>query len=160
MQTVDKKVTEQRSSEDAASDTGGGQATAAELITARIEELRDWRGETLALIRTLIHEAEPAILEEWKWMGTPVWSRDGIVCTGESYKQIVKLTFAKGAFLADPQRLFNAGLTGNARRAIDIRAEDTIDAQAFRALIREAVVYNQQHLPKSRRATAGQGAGR
>jgi hypothetical protein len=124
---------------------------ASDLITARIRELKDWRGDKLALVRRLIHEADPAILEEWKWMGTPVWSHDGIVCTGESYKQVIKLTFAKGALLADPHGLFNAGLTGNLRRAIDLRAEDEIDATAFRDLIREAIAFNQNHLPKHRR---------
>ena len=122
-------------------DPGPAQRTASELITARIEGLRDWRGETLALVRRLIHEADPAILEEWKW-DTPVWSRDGIVCTGEVYKQTVKLTFAKGAFLADPRRLFNAGLTGKVRRAIDLRAGDEVDGASFRELIREAVAFN------------------
>jgi hypothetical protein len=117
-------------------------ASASKLITARIRELGDWRGEKLALVRKLIREADPAIVEEWKWE-TPVWSHDGIVCTGEAYKQVVKLTFAKGAFLADPHRLFNAGLTGNVRRAIDLRAEDALDAASFRALIREAVAFNQ-----------------
>jgi hypothetical protein len=128
-----------------------GQASASERITARIQELRDWRGEKLALVRRLIHEADPAVLEEWKWE-TPVWSHDGIVCTGETYKQIVKLTFAKGAFLADPHRLFNAGLTGNVRRAIDLRAEDDVDVPSFRELIREAVAFNRDHLPKGRRS--------
>jgi len=128
-----------------------GQGTPSELISARIRELGDWRGETLALVRRLIHEADPAILEEWKWMGTPVWSHGGIICTGETYKQVVKLTFAKGAFLADPHHLFNAGLTGNTRRAIDLRAEDEVDAPSFRALIREAVAFNQGHSPKQRR---------
>jgi hypothetical protein len=127
-----------------------GQAPASELITARIRELGDWRGETLAQVRKLIHEADPAIVEEWKWMGTPVWSRDGIICTGETYKQVVKLTFAKGAFLADPKHLFNAGLTGNVRRAIDIRQEDKVDGPALRALIRAAIAYNQGHPPKHR----------
>ena len=116
--------------------------SASQLITARIKELGDWRGEKLILVRKLIHEADPAIVEEWKWQ-TPVWSRDGIICTGESYKQVVKLTFAKGAFLKDPRRLFNASLTGNVRRAIDLRAEDQIDAASFRDLIREAVAFNQ-----------------
>ncbi len=133
---------------------------ASELITARIRELRDWRGEKLALVRRLIHEADPAILEEWKWMGTPVWSHDGIVCTGETYKQIVKLTFAKGAFLADPHHLFNAGLTGNARRAIDLRAQDEVDGPSFRELIREAVAFNQDHLPKHRRSSGRGSSGR
>ncbi len=118
------------------------ETSASQLITARIKELGDWRGEKLTRVRKLIHEADPAIVEEWKWE-TPVWSRDGIICTGESYKQVVKLTFAKGAFLKDPRRLFNASLTGKVRRAIDFRAEDGIDAAAFRDLIREAVAFNQ-----------------
>ena len=111
------------------SDASERERPASELITARIEELGDWRGEKLALVRRLIHEADPAILEEWKWRGTPVWSHDGIVCTGETYKQTVKLTFAKGAFLENPRHLFNAGLTGNVRRAIDLRAEDELDGR-------------------------------
>ena len=142
---------------------GTGQGPASELITARIRELGDWRGEKLALARKLIHEADPAIVEEWKWAksqspGTPVWSHDGIVCTGETYKQIVKLTFAKGAFLADPHHLFNAGLTGNLRRAIDLRAQDEVDGPSFRELIREAVAFNQDHPPKHRRAAKPTGA--
>lgn len=116
--------------------------SASQLITARIKELGDWRGEKLTRVRKLIHEADPAIVEEWKWE-TPVWSRDGIICTGEAYKQVVKLTFAKGAFLKDPRRLFNASLTGKMRRAIDLRAEDDIDAASFRDLIRRAVAFNQ-----------------
>ena len=116
--------------------------SASQLITARIKELGDWRGEKLTRVRKLIHEADPAIVEEWKWE-TPVWSRDGIICTGETYKQVVKLTFAKGAFLKDPRRLFNASLTGKMRRAIDLRAEDDIDAASFRDLIRRAVAFNQ-----------------
>ncbi len=116
--------------------------SASQLITARIKELGDWRGEKLARVRKLIREADPAIVEEWKWE-TPVWSRDGIICTGETYKQVVKLTFAKGAFLKDPRRLFNASLTGKIRRAIDFRAEDDIDAASFRDLIRRAVAFNQ-----------------
>ena len=116
--------------------------SASQLITARIKELGDWRGEKLARVRKLIREADPAIVEEWKWE-TPVWSRDGIICTGETYKQVIKLTFAKGAFLKDPRRLFNASLTGKMRRAIDLRAEDDIDAASFRDLIRRAVAFNQ-----------------
>jgi hypothetical protein len=116
--------------------------SASQLITARIKELGDWRGEKLTRVRKLIHEADPAIVEEWKWE-TPVWSRDGIICTGETYKQVVKLTFAKGAFLKDPRRLFNASLTGKMRRAIDLRAKDDIDAASFRDLIRRAVAFNQ-----------------
>ncbi len=135
----------------AAPDPKKGQGSASERITARIRELRDWRGEKLALVRRLIHEADPAVVEEWKWE-TPVWSHDGIVCTGETYKQVVKLTFAKGAFLPDPHRLFNAGLTGNVRRAIDLRAEDGVDGPSFRELIREAVAFNQDHPPQHRRS--------
>jgi hypothetical protein len=141
------------------SDSSKGQGPASELITARIRELRDWRGEKLALVRRLIHEADPAILEEWKW-DTPVWSHDGIVCTGETYKQIVKLTFAKGAFLADPHHLFNAGLTGNVRRAIDLRAQDEVDGPSFRELIREAIAFNQDHPPKHRRSSGRGSSGR
>jgi hypothetical protein len=128
-------------------------ASASERISARIRELGDWRGEKLGLVRRLVHEADPEIVEEWKWE-TPVWSHDGIVCTGETYQQVVKLTFAKGAFLADPRRLFNAGLTGNVRRAIDLRAEDQLDSSAFRELIQEAVAFNQDHPPKQRRPSA------
>ncbi|WP_108472818.1 DUF1801 domain-containing protein [Rhodanobacter thiooxydans] len=121
--------------------------TAAEKITRRIQELGDWRGEMLARVRQLIHEADPGILEEWKWAkptsgGTPVWSHDGIVCTGESYKQYVKLTFARGAAISDPKKLFNASLEGNARRAIDLREGEQVNATAFRQLIRAAVAAN------------------
>jgi hypothetical protein len=139
--------------DDVVSDSSNGQGPASELITARIRELRDWRGEKLALIRRLIHEAYPAIVEEWKWE-TPVWSHDGIVCTGETYKQVVKLTFAKGAFLADPHHLFNAGLTGNVRRAIDLRAQDEVDGPSFRELVQKAVAFNENHPPKHRRSSA------
>ena len=116
--------------------------SAPELISRRIAELDDWRGETLGRIRALIKEADPDILEEWKWRGTPVWSHDGIVCTGETYKSVVKMTFAKGASLKDPSRLFNSSLDGNVRRAIDIREGEEIDAPALKALIREAVALN------------------
>ena len=115
---------------------------ASELIDKRIAELGDWRGETLSRMRKLIKEADPDVVEEWKWMGTPVWSHDGIICTGESYKSIVKLTFAKGASLKDPAKLFNSSLDGNARRAIDIREGEEVDADDFRALIRAAVELN------------------
>ena len=120
---------------------------AATRITRRIEELSDWRGATLAHVRRLIHEADPDIQEEWKWVkpnspGTPVWSHDGIVCTGESYKQVVKLTFARGAAIDDPGRLFNSSLDGNVRRAIDLREDAVIDEAAFRQLIRAAVAAN------------------
>ena len=118
-----------------------GEAAAAN-ITQRIRDLRDWRGETLARVRQLIHDADPDIREEWKWMGTPVWSHDGIVCTGESYKQVVKLTFARGASVEDPKKLFNASLDGKARRAIDLRVGDEIDDAAFRQLIRATVAAN------------------
>jgi len=122
-------------------------AAASENITKRIEELDDWRGETLAWVRRLIHDADPDIQEEWKWAkasspGTPVWSHDGIVCTGESYKQVVKLTFARGASLDDPQKLFNSSLGGNTRRAIDIREDERLDEGAFKELIRSAVAAN------------------
>ena len=112
------------------------------LIDARIAELGDWRGATLGRIRALIKDADPEVVEEWKWMGTPVWSHDGNLCTGETYKSVVKLTFAKGASLKDPARLFNSSLDGNVRRAIDIREGETVDARAFKALIRAAVAAN------------------
>lgn len=115
---------------------------ASELIDERIASLGDWRGATLAAIRALIKEAEPNVVEEWKWMGTPVWSHNGIVCTGESYKSVVKLTFLKGASLKDPAKLFNSSLDGNVRRAIDLHEGDQIDANAFKALIREAIELN------------------
>ena len=113
-----------------------------ELIDSRIAELGDWRGETLARIRALIHEAVPQVIETWKWRGVPVWEHDGIICTGETYKAVVKLTFAKGAALDDPQHLFSASLEGNTRRAIDIHDGETPDAQAFKALVRAAVALN------------------
>ena len=116
--------------------------SASELIDKRIAELGDWRGKTLSRMRKLIKEADPDVVEEWKWMGTPVWSHDGIICTGESYKSIVKLTFAKGASLKDPAKLFNSSLDGNVRRAIDIHEGEEVDAGAFKALIRAAVVLN------------------
>ena len=115
---------------------------ASELIDGRIAELGDWRGKTLGRMRALIHEADPGVVEEWKWMGTPVWSHDGVLCTGESYKAVVKLTFLKGASLEDPAKLFNSSLEGNARRAIDIREGEEVDAEAFKALIRAAVALN------------------
>ena len=115
--------------------------SASELISKRIAELGGWRGETLRRMRGLIQEADPDVVEEWKW-DVPVWSRDGILCTGESYKSVVKLTFAKGASLEDPARLFNASLDGNVRRAIDIREGETVDASAFKTLVRQAVAHN------------------
>jgi hypothetical protein len=113
-----------------------------DLISKRIAELVDWRGETLSRMRQLIQQADPDVVEEWKWMGTPVWSHDGIICTGESYKKVVKLTFAKGASLKDPARLFNSSLDGNTRRAIDIHEGEEVDGSAFQALIRQAVALN------------------
>ncbi len=123
------------------SDASAGQP-ASELISKRIAELGDWRGETLGRMRKLIREADPDVVEEWKWMGTPVWSHDGIICTGESYKSVVKLTFAKGASLKDPAHLFNASLDGNVRRAIDIHEGDVVDESAFKALVRQAIAFN------------------
>ncbi len=117
-------------------------STPSELIDQRIADLADWRGATLARMRKLIRDADPAVIEEWKWMGTPVWSHDGIVCTGETYKAVVKLTFAKGASLDDPAKLFNASLDGNMRRAVDIHEGEEIDAAAFKALIGEAIALN------------------
>jgi len=116
--------------------------SAPELIDKRIAELGDWRGKTLSRVRKLVKEADPDVVEECKWMGTPVWSHDGIICTGESYKSIVKLTFAKGASLKDPAKLFNSSLDGNVRRAIDIHEGEELDAGAFKALIRAAVALN------------------
>jgi hypothetical protein len=120
---------------------GQGQS-ASKLISQRIAELGDWRGKTLARMRKLIKEADPDAVEEWKWMGTPIWSHDGIICTGESYKNVVKLTFAKGAFLKDPARLFNSSLEGNVRRAIDIHEGEKVDESALTALVRQAVAFN------------------
>jgi hypothetical protein len=122
-------------------------ASASASIDARIKQLGDWRGRMLAKVRAIIHEADPAIVEEWKWQkatspGTPVWSHDGIVCTGETYKNAVKMTFARGAALKDPSRLFNSSLEGNVRRAIDIHEGDTVDETALKALIRAAVALN------------------
>jgi len=112
------------------------------LIDARIEELDDWRGKTLSHVRALIEQADPEVVEEWKWRGVPVWSHDGIICTGETYKSVVKLTFAKGASLEDPSGLFNSSLEGNTRRVIDIHEGETVDAGAFKALVKAAVALN------------------
>jgi len=119
-----------------------GATSPARHIDARIKELGDWRGETLGRVRALIKQADPEVTEEWKWRGVPVWEHDGILCTGETYKAVVKLTFAKGAALADPSRLFNSSLDGNVRRAIDIRETDKLDEKALKALIRAAVALN------------------
>ncbi|HTP27142.1 MAG TPA: DUF1801 domain-containing protein [Anaeromyxobacteraceae bacterium] len=127
-----------------------------QLIDARIRELDDWRGTTLSRLRALIKQADPHVVEEWKWRGVPVWSHDGLICTGESYKKVVKLTFLKGASLRDPSGLFNSSLEGNARRAIDFHEDDEVDEEAFRTLIRAAVSLNQslRKGPKSRRASS------
>ena len=122
------------------------------LINARIAELDDWRGRTLARLRALIQQADPDVVEEWKWRGVPVWSHDGLICTGETYKSIVKLTFAKGAALSDPSGLFNASLEGNVRRAIDLHEGDDVDAEAFRTLIRAAAALNRSSARKSTQA--------
>jgi hypothetical protein len=133
--------------EEIVSKSVAAQESASTLISERIAELADWRGKTLGRVRKLIREADPGVVEEWKWVkatkpGTPVWSHDGIICTGESYKNAVKLTFAKGASLKDPARLFNSSLDGNVRRAIDIHEGEDIDASAFKALVRQAVALN------------------
>ena len=127
--------------------------SASAAIDEKIKSLGDWRGVTLAKVRKLIHEADPDIVEEWKWMGTPVWSHDGDVCTGETYKSVVKLTFAKGASLKDPSRLFNSSLEGNVRRAIDIREGEEIKEAALKALIRAAVVLNLERASSKPRRT-------
>ena len=132
--------------------------SASAFIDEKIKELGDWRGKTLAKVREIIHEADPEIVEEWKWMGTPVWSHSGIVCTGETYKKVVKITFAKGATLKDPSGLFNSSLEGNVRRAIDIHESDQVDEAALKDLIRAAVALN-LHLkgkskPKARRTSS------
>lgn len=123
------------------------------LIDARIRELNDWRGKTLARVRALIKQADPEVIEEWKWRGVPVWSHDGIICTGETYTSVVKLTFMKGASLDDPSGLFNSSLEGNARRAIDIHEGDELDEGAFKALVRAAAALNAASIRKSSRAS-------
>ena len=128
---------------------GNGGDSPSRLIDARIKELSDWRGETLARIRSLIKQADPEVVEEWKWRGVPVWSHGGIICTGETYKAVVKMTFAKGASLEAPSGLFNSSLEGNTRRAIDFHEGDKIDEKALKALIRAAVALNSQKKPKS-----------
>jgi len=135
-------------------DTADDGAGASQLIDGRIAALGDWRGETLARMRALIHEADPDVVETWKWRGVPVWEHAGILCTGETYKACVKLTFAKGAALDDPTGLFNASLEGNARRAIDIAEGAVVDAEAFRALIRAAVALNRSKPAKAKRQAA------
>jgi hypothetical protein len=135
-------VTTPRNKSTSAVQEGAGGASPSRLIDAKIKELGDWRGETLARLRTLIKQAAPDVVEEWKWRGVPVWEHAGIICTGETYKNVVKMTFAKGASLEDPSRLFNASLEGNTRRAIDFHEGDTIDEEALQALIRAAVALN------------------
>ena len=128
-----------------------GSKSPAQLIDARIEELGDWRGETLARVRALVHEADPEVVEEWKWRGVPTWEHDGIICTGETYKAVVKMTFAKGAALADPKSLFNSSLEGSTRRAIDFREGEKINEAALKALIRAAVVLNTSKAKKPKK---------
>jgi hypothetical protein len=135
-----KKAAATRKKSGSTEEKGGGSAS--QLIDARIKELNDWRGEMLARIRILIKQVDPEVVEEWKWRGVPVWSHAGIICTGETYKNVVKMTFAKGASLEDPSRLFNSSLEGNTRRAIDFHEGDKIDEKALKALIRAAVALN------------------
>ncbi|TPG80190.1 DUF1801 domain-containing protein [Pseudomonas mandelii] len=137
-----KKATTTMKKEQVGAKEEEGGASASQRIDARIKELGDWRGETLARVRTLIQQADPDVVEEWKWRGVPVWSHAGIICTGETYKQVVKLTFAKGASLEDPCGLFNASLEGNTRRAIDLHEGDTLEEKALKALILAAVALN------------------
>jgi hypothetical protein len=145
-----KKATTTMKKTKSSSEEGRGGDSPSQLIDARIKELSDWRGETLARVRILIKQADPEVVEEWKWRGVPVWSHAGIICTGETYKNVVKMTFAKGASLEDPSGLFNSSLEGNTRRAIDFHEGDKIDEKALKALIRAAVALN-----TSVRATAG-----
>jgi hypothetical protein len=139
--TMKKATTTMEKRKSGAKDEKGGDSPS-RLIDARIKELSDWRGETLARVRILIKQADPEVVEEWKWRGVPVWSHAGMICTGETYKEVVKMTFAKGASLEDPSGLFNSSLEGNTRRAIDFHEGDTIDEQALKALIRAAVALN------------------
>jgi hypothetical protein len=145
-----KKATRTMKKLKTASNEGKGGDSPTRLIDARIKELGDWRGEMLARVRALIKEACPDVIEEWKWRGVPVWEHGGIICTGETYKAVVKLTFAKGAALADPSGLFNSSLDGNVRRAIDIHEGDKINGPAFKDLIRAGVDHNQSTLKKTR----------
>jgi hypothetical protein len=137
-----KKTTTTAPKKRSASTKAKAEASPSDLIDARIHELADWRGKTLERVRALIKQADPDVIEEWKWRGVPVWSHDGIICTGETYKTVVKTTFAKGASLDDPSKLFNSSLEGNTRRAIDFHESDKIDEKAFIALIRAAVALN------------------
>src|SRR5438477_5040714 len=141
-----KKATTTMKKSKSGSKEGQGGDSASQRIDARIQELSDWRGETLSRLRALIRQADPEVVEEWKWRGVPVWSHDGMICTGETYKNIVKMTFLKGASLKDPSRLFNSSLDGNTRRAIDLHEGDEIDEDAFKALIRAAAALNRSYL--------------
>jgi hypothetical protein len=143
-----KATSTMKKSKSGAKDAKGG-ASPSQLIDARIKELDDWRGETLARARSLIKQAVPDVVEEWKWRGVPVWEHAGIICTGETYKAVVKLTFAKGAALEDPSGLFNSSLEGNTRRAIDLHEGDKINEKALKALIRAAAALNSQKKPKN-----------
>lgn len=145
-----KKATATMKKEQVGAKEEEGGDSASRLIDARIKELGDWRGETLVRVRTLIQQTDPQVVEEWKWRGVPVWSHAGIICTGETYKQVVKLTFAKGASLDDPSGLFNASLDGNTRRAIDLHEGDTLDETALKALILAAVALNTSALAAAR----------
>src|SRR4051812_48093843 len=133
--------------------SGSGERSPSQLIDGRIKELGDWRGQTLARVRSLVQQADPDVVEEWKWRGVPVWSHGGIICTGETYKSVVKLTFAKGASLPDPSKLFNSSLEGNTRRAIDLREGDKLDEKAFKALIRAAAALNAKSSAGKRKGT-------
>jgi hypothetical protein len=144
-----KKATTATKKRKSGAEKGKGGESPSKLIDARIEELSDWRGETLARVRSLIKESDPEVIEEWKWRGVPVWSHAGMSCTGETYKNVVKMTFVKGASLEDPSGLFNSSLEGNTRRAIDFHEGDKIDAKALKALIRAAVALNSSKRPKN-----------
>jgi hypothetical protein len=144
-----KKATTATKKRKSGSEKGKGGDSPSKLIDTRIKELSDWRGETLARVRSLIKEADPEVIEEWKWRGVPVWSHAGMICTGETYKNVVKMTFVKGASLEDPSGLFNSSLEGNTRRAIDFHEGDKIDEKALKALIRAAVALNSSKRPKN-----------
>jgi hypothetical protein len=154
-----KKTAPTMTTRESGSEEGSEGASPSQLIDAKIKELGDWRGETLARVRALIQQADPDVVEEWKWRGVPVWSHAGMICTGETYKKVVKMTFAKGASLEDPSRLFNSSLEGNTRRAIDFHEGDKIDEKALKALISAAVALNMSSVARrSRSASARSGA--
>ena len=148
-----KKATAMMKKTKSAATIAKGSSSPSKLIDGRIEALGDWRGRALAQVRAIFKAADPDVVEEWKWGGVPVWEHDGIICTGESYKAVVKLTFAKGAALADPAKLFNSSLDGNLRRAIDVREGGRIDAKAFKALVRAAVELNRSKVRPSKKAS-------